>query len=215
MNISPASFGKKYISKVPVQNNQTGKKEVFNFVQYDSKEDIPVIKDASINWSQKKEPVITSYNGYFFEVPTMSLNSDFVDNIVSNMEKNKFLKGHEFYGLENKNNEIQALCEVKSYKSLFSKDASKKEEKIEYLTVNPKSSYGARGREYSKLGTIMFRKIVKLAKDNNVKCIKLLDCSDGFWAAMPYVTPKDKYKIEYRLFEEDYDKCLKKLDETI
>ena len=216
MNINPVTFGKKYITKVPVQNNKTGEKELMNFVQYDTKDDVFTIENTSKIWYMPREVPNISYSSFDFNIPQIRINGDLASMMTYDMKKHIFSGSYKFYGIEDENNEIQALCEIKSDIPICAENMNDREEKIELVIVNPKNSYDSKNRKYSKLGTVMFKKIVQLAKENNAVCIKLTDITGGFWNKVPYVNSSHKYFCQEKILDKkDYDKCLEKLDEII
>lgn len=194
MQINPISFGKKYLGKAPVRNNSTGKREMLNFVEYDSKKDIKQIEKTSKKWGTPSE-LRGVYAGY----------------VAKHMKKSikypGLLKDLKYYGIEDRHRRIQALCEV-----LIS-TKNEKTANITYGAVNPENSYGSTDRKYSKLGTSIFREILKLAKKDNIKNVWLIDGSKGFWNSIPLIK-KDKFGI-CTISDTDYSDCAEILDKMI
>ena len=199
MNISSVTFGKTYISKTPVRNNKTGKKEYFDFVQYDTKKDIETIEKTSEKW---KEAFAGGgiYTGFIAE------------HMKGNIPQNK--NDVRYYGIEDSKGNIQAVCEVEFDKTVWPKETNKIVEDIIYMETNPINAYGSKNRTYSKLGVSMFLKLVEFAKQENADKIELTDSSYGFWDKMPFFE-NSRFRNTVFLKRKNYDMCMKKLDGMI
>ena len=103
---------------------------------------------------------------------------------------------------------MQAVCEIKPHKS-------KRALELGAIEVNPKNMHGADKQKYKKLGSSTFCEIIKLAKKEKARYIGLIDLSGGFWSKIPYIREHDNNFSDMALFSEDYDKCIKKLDEKV
>ena len=200
MNISAISFGKTYISKTPVRNFQTGKKELMNFVQYDNMEDVKKIGKIAKEWGypDKKNGQYASYIAEHMKTTIPTANPY-----------------RKYYGIEDNHKNIQALCEVKLDDPELLEVTDEIEEKINFITANPKNSYGSKTRQYSKLGISLLKEIIKLAKKDNVENVYLTDNSDGFWDCIPFANKINSYLQTFKIYGKDYDNCIEKLDEMI
>ena len=198
MNINPVSFGKTYISKTPVRNNKTGEKEQFDFVQYNTKEDIESVEKTSDEWKAN------SFGGGIYA-------GYIAEHMRGDIPENKFNKG--YYGIEDSNGDIQAVCEVEYSDDNWALKGNRAEEII-YMETNPKNTYGTKQRKYSGLGISMFSKLVELAKKNYGDRIEIIDASDGFWESLPFIE-KTLFRDILILKRKNYDDCIKKLNEMI
>ncbi len=199
MNITPITFGKKYISNPSVRNVAEKKKEKFDFVEYNELGDSKGLEEASDMWLE---------NG----------GGGYAKGIYYNMQATFIasLGGERFFGLEDKNGKIQAVCEIEPeecHKSSF--DEKDKGIVIKYFEVNPLNIFNASNRKYKGLGAVLFREIVKLAKEENLDYISLIDASHGFWERMPYMKKAGNTKGNLEVCNEDYNKCIKKLDKIV
>ena len=199
MNINQITFGKTFISKTPVRNLQTGKREMFDFVQYDEKKDIETVEKTSENW-KKNSFGGGIYAGYIAE------------HMKGNIPQNK--DDVRYFGIEDKQGNIQAVCEVDFDQTGFLKEKRKVIEDIIYMETNPTNAHGVRHRKYSGLGVSIVSRLIDFAKKENAEKIELIDSSDGFWEKVPFFE-ETKLKDIIFLKRKNYDECLKKLDEMI
>ena len=194
MNIQAITFGKKYLGKAPVKNNNTGKKELLDFVEYNDRKDISQLKQTAEDWEQKR---FDNYIGMF----ASDLKCDIRDNIHT----------RKYYGIEDEKGDIQAICEVRDLKY----PKGEKKNYIECIEVNPDNAHSSEQRKFSKLGTSIFKEIVKIAKRSKAKGIEIIDASEGFWDKMPYIEDNSENDGDLILHSNNYDECIKKLDEMI
>ncbi len=187
MNISPISFTKLYKGKSAVINKKTGEKEALDFVEYEPEKDYDFVGKQAKKWRETSK-----YSGL-------------IGAIARGMNFNRGKTYLKYYGLEDKKGDIQAICQIMPYKTNNTIE-------IDSLEVNPKSMYGGKNREYSKLGTSLFKEIVKLAKERNAIYINLTDFSGGFWDKMPYLQTSKYDNSKMKLFNKDYDKCILEID---
>ena len=211
MQINPVAFGKTYISKTPVRNLLTGEKEMFDFVEYDDVfEDKSNIEKAQKKWTYYINFIEGIYKTNYGE----EIYNDFLDS--------EYRPQEHYFGLEDKNGEIQALCEViENQKGIEVPITVKKQPnplEILFFMVNPKNGHKSNNRKYSKIGTSFFKEIVNYAKNKNHGYIALSDASHGFWCSLPSLeTGKPKYFTEKTKFlrGSKFDICTKKLDKRI
>ncbi len=200
MNVNPVNFGKQYISRTSVRDTKTHQKKDVNFVCYDSYEDYPSLNSALKEWQKSRKTVY------------------YADLIVRGVKKmgNCKPKNKEFYGIEDLNGDVQALCmlEKKQITHMVNRPNKIKEE-ICYFETNPKNRHGARKRQTSGLGAAMFREIIKLAQQNKIEYITLVDVSDGFWKKIPYYVESEKPNEDLIFNSGDYQKCIDHIDKMI
>ena len=161
MNISPISFGKKYIDTAPVYNLNRNRDERFDFVEYeDAQEDKDKVSetlDEWIGWGAD--------HSYLFHDMSTGL-------IVNSSSR--------FFGLEDENEETQALAQIE-----ITGSGKNKNLELEYALTNPKNAHGSYAREYAGLGKALFKKVIETAIDEGCKSISLDDVSEGFWDSLP------------------------------
>ena len=204
MNINPITFGKTYISKAYARNNFEDKKEEFDFVEYDDFErDKTAILDAAKEWE-----------------PLESDDAIRAEHIASEFVIHKNNNNRHYYGLEDNKDEIELLAQtIEGDKRRASKhlEYGKNPLEIALMVTNPKHQYILPYKKYSKLGISAFREIINEAKKKGHDYITLTDMSGGFWSCIPFMTSKkDKSGFEIKfLKQEDYDKCISRIDTMI
>ena len=98
MNINPLSFGQNHIKSAYIKNNQTGKKEKVNFVQYEyGFYDMVRIHNTIQNWR---------------EDPKNRYGERIYKDYMQGYMKGDYNKS--FYGLEDENENILGLIETNS-----------------------------------------------------------------------------------------------------
>lgn len=188
--INPISFGKIYISKAPVVEVWGKKKTEMNFVEYEPAKDFSYVADEAQIWQKG------------------SVFGGFITSISHDMDFHRGRTRTRYFGLEDKDGHMQAVCEIKPH-------TKRRAFELGAIEVNPKNMHGSDEQKYKKLGSSAFREIIKLAKKEKARYIGLIDLSGGFWSKVPYMREYDNNFSDMTLFSEDYDKCIKKLDETI
>ena len=188
--LNPISFGKIYISKAPVLDAENKKKVNLDFVEYEPAKDAEHVSDEAKIWREG------------------SLFGGFIASISHDMDFHKGRTRTRYFGLEDEKGHMQAVCEIKPHKS-------RRAFELGAIEVNPKNMFGADKQKYKKLGSSAFCEIIKLAKKEKARYIGLIDLSGGFWSKMPFIRKFDNNFSDKALFSEDYDECIKKIDETI
>lgn len=216
MKIAPINFCKKYISKTPVREMETGKKVDFNFVKYENcPEDEIALQDATENWTKYLISKGVYKNGY-------CTSSNYGEEIFGDFQNSEYRPNEHYYGLEDEKGEIHALCEVlEGEKTIEMPPSFKKQNnplEILFFITNPKNKYRNPNREYSKIGTSFFKEIVNLAERKKYDYIALSDASHGFWTSLPSLESEkkneDMEKIKF-LRSSKFNGCIKKLDKRI
>ena len=213
MYINPISFGKTYISKTDAIDKKTGNRETLDFVEYDDFiEDELDIQIAKEKWGKYNAANADGRSCFRLEFA-----SDIYDDFI---EHDAYPNKH-YYGLEDKNGEIQALAEIregqKTYKVFDSYKNKTNPLEIVLFAVNPVNKHKSKDQKLSKLGTSFFKEIIKMAKRKKSNYISLKDASHGFWDSMPCV---EKYQYgehldTHILRGSKFDKCIKKLEDRI
>ena len=76
--------------------------------------------------------------------------------------------------------------------------------------------YGKKHREYSKLGTSLFKEILVQLKKENTAGIVLLDSSGGFWEKIPNIEKRYLNFVEFNyLPKEKFNSSIKKLNKVV
>lgn len=191
------AFGKRYIGQAPVKNNLTDKKEYLDFVEYNNTNDLCHVYNTAVNWQKSRT------------------GGNLALQIARDMEKDFKNKSQniKYYGFEGDYGKVQAVCEVQTKKTNYG-DVKKKKisQEIRYMEVCPKNVHGMHSRKYSLIGTSLFKEILKLAQKDEVKFIDIVDISGGFWEKIPFLKSGHDDLV---IWNRDYDKCIKKLDEII
>lgn len=200
MRIDPISFTQNYLSKVKVQNTKTNSNETLDFVEYEcSFYDLARLDTAAEKWDK----ALKGQANLIFK--------DYCDTYLSGGLDRRF------YGLEDKNGEIQGLCEVTSGASdikLNSKTKADEKDALEITRIctNPENAYTSGNRKYQGIGRKLFSEIVKLAKKQDKSYIALLNANKPFWNNIPYLKSEAQGAIKV-LDKDEFALCASELDE--
>lgn len=202
MNINPLSFGQNHIKSAYIKNNQTGKKEKVNFVQYEyGFYDMVRIHNTIQNWR---------------EDPKNRYGERIYKDYMQGYMKGDYNKS--FYGLEDENENILGLIETNSEMENINLEdempQSYKPFELTYFCTNPDTVYGADKRKYSKVGTVMLSETIKEAKRQNADYIALFNADRKFWDTIPCFRSymSDCVKI---LEADKFDTCTRELDKRV
>ena len=208
MNISPISFGKKYISKAPIVETATKTRKMADFVEYEhTLEDYNHLAKTNNDWHDNAG----GKNGYIREIV-----DEFINSCASSTPDSKI----RFFGLEDEKGKIQSICEVVVSKTKLDKEMDPNNQNgsaiILYISTNPKSMYGSKSRKYSKAGLSLFNEILKQYKNENICGVALTDVSDGFWKKLSLpIFKSHPYAPSAGLPKKNFDEYIKKFDEVI
>ena len=206
MNSIPISFGKRYIREVYSSPNESGLSKKLDFVEYEKngKDLLKLVQTRNL-W----EDVYKENNTYIADI-TKALHT-----LITTNDDNPDTK---IYGLEDKDCEIQAICQIEdlSGQPWCLENTGKPETYLKYICTNPKSMHGKKHREYSKLGTSLFKEILVQLKKENTAGIVLLDSSGGFWEKIPNIEKRYLNFVEFNyLPKEKFNSSIKKLNKVV
>jgi len=207
MNIGPISFGKKYIRSANAIDNSTQSVKKMDFVEYEKNgKDLLHLLQTQKLWTE-----------VYGECDT------YIDKIVLDMyniiKSGDDSRQTKVYALEDEDGQIQAVCEIGRYYTTI--DSKLKEGKepatiIRYISTNPKSMHGKKDRKYSKLGTSLFKEILKQIKKEDTKGIVLLDSSGGFWDKLPNMKTENCEYAKINFMESDkFNDSIRRLNAVI
>lgn len=207
MNTNPINFGKRFIRQAAAIDPSTNKKVRMNFVEYEKTgRDLLQVVQTKKLWVDKYKE-----------------NDTYIDDIAD--EFCKIVRGDipdfntRFYGLEDVDGQIQAICECGGTEIKLKRDNQgifKPVNTIKYFTTNPKSMRNKKSREYKKLGASLLKEILKEFKKDKTTGVMLDDSSDGFWQNMPnFKASEFENRLICFLPKERFNDSIKKLNEVV